>query len=166
MAKLIDLIKKLDRMAATTFDIAAQTAASNVVQDLRRLGPWWSGEFAKNWEIRIDEDIPADRRPSDESPWGYQEYEDILARQTSRAELPRIIPPDVTGRQALQKGRYVIGNRMSYRDIAQDLIPGRIKVEGGGTADQDWYTTYVFGGALNESIKLSVVPVLQKEGFR
>ena len=166
MADLTALVEKLDRIASVTLGAAAQAAASGIVQDLRDSGPWWSGEFASNWEINLDSPVAATLAPADDSPWGYQDLEDIAAKKTPRRQLPPLTPPSISGLQEGETRYYFIGNRMIYRDIALDLVPGRLKGGRGGTAPQDWYETYVVGGGLDQSIRLAVNPVLRAEGFR
>ena len=160
MAGLGDLVKFLDRKVATAFDRAARETARQVVDDLRFEGPWWTGEFARAWEVRVgDVDIPADRGEA-------FEWNASFSERTSRQQLPSVTIPEISGRQAIFKNRYTIGNRMRYRDIALDLAPGRIKGGGNETAPQDWYVLYASGGRLDRAIKLASEPVFRAIGFR
>ena len=55
------------------------------------------------------------------------------------------------------KGRksifYTIGNRMKYRNIALDLVPGRFDKNKRNTAPQDWYVLYAEGGLLRKRLE-------------
>jgi hypothetical protein len=140
-----------DRAAASALDRAAAATAERIAAELAAAGPWWGGDFAKAWEIGTgDVTIPADRPGK---PWG---------PQTPRGTVPAVKAPAVTGRQFFTTGRYTIGNRMEYRNIALDLEPGRWGEDKNNTAPQDWYTTYLQGGQLNQAIKLASEPVLRE----
>jgi hypothetical protein len=58
---------------------------------------------------------------------------------------------------------------MVYRDIAMDLVPGRIQGGGRETAEQDWYRTYVEGGNLRLTLQQTTNRVANDpkiKGFR
>jgi len=112
---------------------AMEALAYNTVAELQDAGPYWDGYFANAWEVKQgDVDIPA--TTPGQVPRGEKPAEQRVYTQP-------IIPP-----ADLRKG-YTIGNSMTYRAIAMDLEPGRLK-EGPGTAEQDWYTNLMDGGEL------------------
>ena len=130
---------------------AVRKAALTIVNDLQTIGPYWDGLFYNAWEVREGTvEIPADQQGEE---WKQGDTPDRHPRKGSFT-LDDIPNPPITFRgDALT---LTIGNRMEYRDIALDLKPGRIKREGGGTADQDWYTTYYAGGEMDTRVKESL----------
>jgi len=131
---------------------AMEDMAFNTVKTLQKAGPYWDGYFANEWVVRQgDVDIPAFIKGA---PTG-KRFPDIIFRELTDPVIP---PAD------LRKG-YTIGNQMEYRAIAMDLEPGRIKVEGGGTAEQDWYTNLMEGGELIR-INKQAAQAAFKEAFK
>lgn len=130
---------------------ALEKAAKTVTRELKQQGPYWSGDFEAAWEVRTgDSGIPADRQSSDAVP--------------PKAPRRRVVSDfDVPREEQLQG--YTIGNRMVYRDVAQDLEPGRIKQEGGGTAPEDWYVTYVLGGGVDRTLGRSLDASFRRENI-
>jgi len=129
----------------------AEKTAEDVVRQLKIRGPYWTGEFEGAWDVTLGEDIPASEQRRDT-----RSLDEILAA----GPAPRQITPlkagvDFPSAPKTSEVTYTIGNRMAYRDIAQDLEAGRIKGGGRETADQDWYTTYIQGGGLETTIALS-----------
>ena len=89
----------------------SREATRQIVTDLKIIGPWYTGEFEKNWEVRLgDVRIPGDKQPGSER---------AKTSNTSPTPIPGGVPP-VKGRKS---ATYTIGNRMNYRDIAMDLVP-------------------------------------------
>ena len=101
-----------------------------------------------------DVTIPRDLQGADPLVFG-----ESLPDQTERTPLPDpFIPPG----DAL----YTVGNRISYREIALDFFPGRIKKGGRETAPQDWYENFVRGGGLPVVARRGFSKVLKQSGFR
>ena len=118
----------------------SQEAAEQIVNDLKEVGPYWSGDFESAWVVKSGETrIAANRQPSGERP------------QTPRTrQVTPVSAPRAQGRKSTE---YTIGNEMAYRNVAMDLEPGRIKGGGNETAEQDWYRTYVEGGNLRLTLQ-------------
>jgi hypothetical protein len=121
----------------------SQEAAEKIVDDLKQIGPYWSGDFESAWVVKPGKTrISANRQPSDERP------------STPRArQITQVNVPPAQGRKSVD---YTIGNEMVYRNIAMDLDPGRVRWKGGeppNTAPQDWYRTYVEGGNLRLTLE-------------
>lgn len=161
MAGLGDLARNLDKIVNTNLDRTARKAVQTVVADLQRLGPWWTGDFAKSWVVQVgDVNIPASRS-SNRSASGRP------AKQP-RATLPLVTIPRISGRQAFQGGRYTIGNTIEHRSLAMDLLPGRGKGGEGvatippNTASQDWFLNYMEAGSFDRAMSFA----LQEEVFR
>jgi hypothetical protein len=116
--------------------VTAREAAKEIVRDLVLIGPWYSGQFAKNWVVKIgDTRIPAVVPQGDR-------------RRTPRVEIPLPVVPSLRGTGNNTLG-YTIGNRTEYRNLALDLVPGRTvsKIDS-SSPPKDWYRTYVEGGNL------------------
>ena len=111
----------------------SEAAARDIVIDLKIKGPYWSGEFEENWVVkRGAAGVSAYKRPSFKSATP-------MPRNISDVEIPA-----ATGRKSIT---YSISNAMSYRDIALDLVPGRLNGKPNNAyADQppqDWYEIYI-----------------------
>ena len=121
--------------------VTAETAAKEIVADLIFLSPWYSGHFANNWEVRIgDVRIPADSPPPN--------YTQRMQR-TNRRQINTPTVPSLRGTGSKKVVGYTIGNRSTYRNIAMDLVPGRVQNAREISAPQDWYVQYVQGALRN-----------------
>ena len=138
--------------------VTAKEAATRIVGELVFLGPWYSGEFAKNWVVRIgDKRIPA----TVPAP-------DVFVR-TPRETIPPPVVPSLRGTGKKKNVGYTIGNRTIYRNVALDLVPGRTEKAREISAPQDWYRTYIEGGALRDTLQAAVSAAAQNpriKGFK
>lgn len=116
--------------------VTAEEAAREIVRDLILIGPWYSGQFAKNWVVKVgDVRIPAVVKQGER-------------RRTPRVEIPIPVVPSLRGTGKRNVG-YTIGNRTEYRNVAMDLVPGRSVSKIDPTSPpKDWYRTYIEGGNL------------------
>ena len=128
----------------------AEKAVEDITTQLKIRGPYWTGEFEEAWAVTDGKPIPADIPAT-----GTQA--DRLAEGAQPRQVTRL-KAGVDFARAPKKGpiQYNIDNRMEYRDVAKDIIPGRIKGGGNETATQDWYENYIQGGGLATTIQLSV----------
>ena len=118
----------------------SKEAAEQIVNDLKEVGPYWTGDFESAWVVKPGTTrVSASRKPSGERP----------PAPRTRQVTPVSVPP-ARGRKNVE---YTIGNEMEYRNVAMDLEPGRIKRGGNQTAEQDWYRTYVEGGNLRLTLQ-------------
>lgn len=132
-------------------------AALNIVNDLQTKGPYWDGLFYNAWEVKAgDVTIPADQEGM------MQRSKTAQSKPTSGAFTLSDIPEQRVDYRSVPQ--LTIGNRMVYRDIALDLVPGRIKQEGGGTAPQDWYLTYYAGGEMDRAVGRAIKDTLNVPG--
>ena len=130
----------------------SQKAAEQIVLDLKEIGPYWTGTFEESWVVR-----PGDVR--------------IRASTEPRERTAFAQPRKVTRIQvAKPKGRksvfFTIGNTTTYRNVALDLVPGRIKGGGNETAPQNWFRTYVEGGNLRLTLQQVTGRVAQDPKIR
>jgi len=113
------------------------TAAKEIATDLKKNGPYWSGHFESQWVVVPGAvDIPA---TSD-----HDGNRDRKPRTTTSIDIPK-------GHK-----RLTIGNRAKYRDIALDLLPGRVKDGKNNTAPQDWFVTYTQGGGIRNALQRAI----------
>ena len=106
-----------------------QEAAEQVVYDLKRDGPYFTGFFETLWEVQPGKTkIVANIANPLEVP------KTPAARSYTTAEVP----------ESPNLGGYTIGNRSEYRLYAQDIVkkgPRQAK-DARLTADPNWFDTY------------------------
>ena len=117
-----------------------QDAAKQVVFDLKREGPYWTGVFETLWQVNAGKyavkaniDNPLETPPK------------AAARSYTEAEVP----------ESPNLGGYTIGNRAKYRLYAMDILGDR-STRKGKTAIENWYDLYInskMKGAINNSIQ-------------
>ena len=138
--------------------VTAKEAATRIVGELRFLGPWYSGEFAKNWVVRIgDKRIPATVTAPE------------IFQRTPRQVLPAPVIPSLRGTGSKKNVGYTIGNMTVYRNVALDLVPGRTEKARQLSAPQDWYRTYIEGGSMRNTLAAAVGAAAQNprvKGFK
>ena len=126
----------------------SQEAAREIVKDLQFLGPWYSGDFGKNWVVKPGiTSIGATKKRR--SSFRFLTPDAPIPNSkpgTTQAQMPGPVGgvPRARGRKSIN---YTIGNRMEYRNIAMDLVPGRFDKAKRNTAIQDWYVLYVEGAS-------------------
>jgi hypothetical protein len=163
-----NLVKELDRVAATTVYNGPKAAAERIVRDLQDRGPAWSGSFSNSWQIQT---------PT------------TTVRGSGSAGQPQpIYTPSITGKQVVtsfltkNKVVFTISNYAPYADIATDMEPGvfinpgttplkpvtrgkrqqglrgLLKGSGGNsrTAPFDWFSLYLKGGAIDKTIEIAM----------
>jgi hypothetical protein len=138
--------------------VTAKEAATRIVGELVFLGPWYSGEFAKNWVVRT-----GDKRIAATVP-----EPDIFVR-TPRRALPAPVIPSLRGTGSKKNVGYTIGNKTVYRNVAMDLVPGRTENARQISAPQDWYRTYIEAGSLRDTLAAAVGAAAQNpriKGFK
>ena len=169
------LAENLDRLATAAFSRGPAKAAEQVVADLQKAGPNWSGSFGNSWVIAS----------------GSRQTEGTGAR----GGIQKLSAPLLTGRELVFKPevKYTVFNKSSYADYAMDLKEGyfwppknqpnpsgavvlngnrtnpsrrgQLSGQGGGrsTAELDWFATYVNGGQLDRTVQLAWIGELPKK---
>lgn len=170
------LLKDYDRTVASLTLGGPTLCAQNIVKDLQKIGPRWTGEFSNSWQIT--------------GPQGQ------TARGTGQPGQPQEIifsGAPFTGIQAARtlyrtfattnKVVFTISNFSEHADVARDLEPSvfiypgtepikkairgtretgiRGDVEPGRgnnriTAILDWYKLYLGGGQVNKTIQVTM----------
>ena len=139
--------------------VTAREAATQIVGRLQFLGPWYSGQFAKNWVVRVgDVRIPA---TVEQGP--------VNKRVPRPSEVPLPPVPSLRGTGKKKVVGYTIDNRTTYRRIAMDLVPGRTEGALVISAPEDWYRSFIEGGGLRDVLASSVGKASQNpriKGFK
>ena len=107
-----------------------EEAAEQVVMDLKKDGPYWTGFFESLWEVNPGNTaVKANIKNPLEVP------KQPKTRQITPVEIPE--SPNLNG--------YTIGNRAEYRLYAMDILKGGARDRAGArlTADKNWFDTYV-----------------------
>ena len=134
----------------------SQETAREMVKDLQFLGPWYSGDFGNNWVVKLGKtSIGATKKRR--ASFSFLTPDAPIPNSkpgTTQAQMPGPVGgvPRARGRKSIN---YTIGNRMEYRNIAMDLVPGRVEDGKRNTAPQDWYVLYVEGGLLRKRLEQS-----------
>ena len=145
MASFERMMKEKVRRATKS---AMEALAYNTVRELQEAGPFWDGNFANSWDV-----LPGSVNVAATKPGKLPFSETAQPRSYVEPQIPET---------DLRRG-YTIGNRMEYRAIAMDLVPGRIKKGGNETAEQDWYDTLMGGGELIRVNKVKAEQAFRKE---
>ena len=143
--KLPGLRQYIDQVGKTI----AAAGAEEIVTDLKKIGPYFSGEFEENWVVVAgDKRIPADKKSSLTQAEKFASW-----KSTVLPFARRVTPVDIPTLSKGRKSEYTIGNRMEYRNIALVLVPGRYEPGRQNTAPKDWYAGYIHGGGLSKALK-------------
>ena len=125
--------------------VTAREAATQIVGRLQFLGPWYSGQFAKNWVVRVgDVRIPAT-----------VEQGAVNKKIPRPGQIPLPPIPSLRGTGKKKVVGYSIDNRTTYRRIAMDLVPGRVERASVLSAPQDGYRDFTEGGSLADVLKVA-----------
>lgn len=125
-----------------------QEAAEQIVYDLKRDGPYWTGFFESLWEVQ-----PGKTK--------------IVANIANPLKVPKVpAAPSYTTAEVPESpdlGGYTIGNRSEYRLYAQDIIKkGPRQAEGARlTATRNWFDTY-FNAKMPEVINRELTNVFRR----
>ena len=128
MKKLTQLVPDVREALQT----ALEEAAEAVVIDLKKAGPYWSGQFESLWQVNAGKTaVPADIPTLPPTP---------------PFALPRTVTDGFDIPESPNLEGYTIGNRARYRLYAMDVLPtprGRQQGEAPNkTAEKYWYDTY------------------------
>lgn len=113
---------------------SARYTATLLTHEIQNRSPYWDGYFANEWVVQQgDVVIPAVYDGVARSPKPQR-------RDITLATVPA---PKRVGDSFV----YTIGNRMKYRAVAMDLVPGR-NAEGNwlNYVEKGWFETYNQGG--------------------
>ena len=137
-------------------DIAEQT-----VRELQDAGPAWSGTFRNAWRITPG-DTPV--APTVGRPGGFTYEPGDVPDPEPRRDITVPLVGLVRRTQAVATGGtiYTIGNAARHRMLAMDLEPGR---EPPRTAPQDWFETYMRGGAFERTVRVRLDRAIRQAAF-
>ena len=168
-------IRNLGSDALQAINTACRQTAVEIMNDLGRLGPAYTGEFRDSW-IAIPFGTGATGNVGGEYPYQLSDVPELSLR---RREVARVV-------------KFTIENTQPYAEYALDLVEGRFyppdefgpiktPVKEGrrnpgltkrgevtsdegkakSTAELDWYTTYSRGGGMQKALERGV-----KLGFK
>lgn len=139
-------------------NVTAEESASLIVEELQKEGPAYTGEFRNSWKVLagVGQRIKATTEKYNEKQRKEFRFKDAEPRATIK--IPKL------------KGRgnngYTIGNTTKYRDIALDLVPGRVEEGKNNTAPQDWYVRFVEGGKLKDILEAATLKAAKDPKIR
>jgi hypothetical protein len=156
MANLRDLGMALRAFEESVGTIGPRRAAEAITAELQDAGPAWTGTFRNAWRILPGEatGVPSIARLGVYEP-GDRPNPVPVQRQR--------VPPVSFGTRfssvfTKNKTLYTITNLALYREVAMDLVPGRAPPR---TAPQDWFITYLGGGALDRTLTVAMDSALR-----
>jgi hypothetical protein len=164
-----NLVKELDRVAATTVYNGPKRAAERIVRDLQTRGPAWTGSFSNSWQIATPAGIKGGTGAAGKPQPVYAPV--LSGQQVTRSILTK------------DKVVFTISNFSPYADIATDMSPGTfinpgtepikpvektgrrqkgirglLTGQGGNqrTAPMDWFSIYLKAGAIDKAIQVAM----------
>lgn len=164
-------VGQLNRDIRRKLQSASRHAAAEIMNDLAKSGPNWSGEFANSWVA----DAPGvGKGPEGTYPYSIRDTPRLPDTVAAVKRSPKLVISNTTD-YALQamdlepgvfyaddepKGKVVAEGRRN-REIRGDITAG----EGNNrsTAPLDWFNTYVFGGGMEKSLGKGVRIAFAKE---
>ena len=138
--------------------LGMELAARDITLELKRRGPYWTGQFEAAWEVAAGQ-VRIEGSIKDSSTW-----EQVQSGPKERQVTAVFIPP---ADESLRG--YTIGNLMEYADIAMDLEPGDDgnyrHQRARATAEADWFPRYILGGEGTRTLAFSVKQGMRLAGF-
>lgn len=175
-----NLLKELDRVAATTVFNGPRAAAERTVRELQQEGPSWTGQFSNSWQIEGPSGVgsskgdgqPGEPRPiysplvsgqqvtkslltKDKLIFTISNFSEYTAEATDLVESAFIRPTPLPETQ-LGRRKFREGDGGREQPSFRGLIGGVEDRESSATADLDWFATYVEGGKLNRAVKIEM----------
>jgi len=175
-----NLLKELDRVAATTVFNGPRAAAERTVRELQQEGPSWTGRFSNSWQIEGPAGLGSSKgdgqtgepRPiysplvsgqqvtkslltKDKLTFTISNFSEYVAEATDLVESAFIRPTPLPETQ-LGRRKFREGDGGREQPSFRGLIGGVEDRESSATADLDWFATYVEGGKLNRAVKIEM----------
>lgn len=137
---------------------AEQRAAVDTVYELKKRGPYWSGDFQNAWDINLDINNKV--------------FSNRVGRSLREvpSPLPRVVTPVAEPAEDPHFRGYAIGNRMLYASYAMDIEPWPgnpyRRQNAYSTAPRDWFELYINGRGNQTTLKKAVDREMHRRGFR
>ena len=151
-------LSQLSRDLRSGLALGMELAARDITLELKRRGPYWTGQFEAAWEVAAGQ-VRIEGSIKDSSTW-----EQVQSGPKEWQVTAVFIPP---ADESLRG--YTIGNLMEYADIAMDLEPGDDgnyrHQRARATAEADWFPRYILGGEGTRTLAFSVKPGMRLAGF-
>ena len=164
------LAQNLDRFAVAAFSRAPAAAAEKVVSELQERGPAWTGRFSNSWQIASESRVVSgsgnEGRPQKISA-PLLTGRELLFKPQIKYSISNFAtgPQGPYARKAMDLEEGVFLNpgtpplKPADRGTRTSGIRGQLVVSGEGsnrrTAPLDWFTTYVQGGAIDRTVRVS-----------
>ena len=157
---------QLNRDLRRKIQSAARHAAAEIMNDLAVAGPNWSGEFANSWIA----DAPGVGAGSDGAyPYTIRNTPTLPDTVAAVARNPKLLISNTTSyalqAMDLEEGIFINPGTEPQGDVVlEGKRVGRMRTDivsseeptARATAPQDWFTTYVNGGAMQNSLAAGV----------
>ena len=173
IGQLKNEVKNFNLEQRRKVNATARSIAVQIMNDLARKGPEWSGDFKNSWQaVALGEGSKAGK--SGGFPY---KIGNIPRLSTEKKEIQRANKLEITNTSKwakyaldLEEGRFTPPNfprrdrpktpkgkvvQTGRRDPDSPTLRGQISGSGGAriTAPLDWYVTYINGGALGKNLK-------------
>ena len=159
MRGLRDLVATLGAIEESVATRAPRQIAEQVVAELQEAGPKWTGTFRNAWRINHG-DTPVAPTVDRSGGYVYERGDDPNPEPARRITVPALgFGPRFRATLTKRKTVYTIGNASRYRELAMDLEPGRKPPR---TAPQDWFITYMDGGAFTRTVQVRLDRAIQE----
>lgn len=157
-------IGQFNRKIRREIQSAARHAAKEIMNDLAKSGPNWTGEFANSWVA----DAPGvGNGPSGSYPYSIRDTPALPDTIKAVARNPKLVINNTTdyAMQAmdLEEGKFISPGTKPKGDIVlegkrrgamrTDIVSTEADPTSFATAPSDWFMTYVKGGGLQKSLE-------------
>jgi hypothetical protein len=163
------LAQNIDRFAVAAFSRGPAAAAEKVVIDLQKAGPVWTGRFANSWQIASESRVVAGTgAPGQPQPIGAPllSGRELLFKPVVKYTISNFAtgPQGPYALQAMDLEPGVFINpgssplKPTQQGIRTDGIRGNLTGTQGPnriTAPLDWFTTYIRGGVIDRTVRVS-----------
>jgi hypothetical protein len=160
--KLIDLIATLGAIEEAVATRAPRQIAEQTVRELQEAGPAWSGTFRNAWRINPG-DTPVAATVGRPAGFTYEPGDVPDPEPQREIKVPSLgFGRRFVATATTNKTLYTIGNAAKHRMLAMDLEPGR---EPPRTAPQDWFETYMNGGAFGRTVRVRLDQAIRSAAY-
>lgn len=153
---------------------AARQAAAEIMNDLAKVGPLWSGEFANSWVANAP-GVGQGRQAS--YPYTIRDIPSLPDTVKAVARNPKLVIVNTTdyAMQAmdLEEGYFidpgteplgpVVLEGKRYGRMRTDIVSTEEESTSRATAPSDWFSTYVSGGGMQKSLAKGVKIAFARE---
>jgi hypothetical protein len=118
--------------------LGMEIAARNITMELKRRGPYWTGQFEAAWEVAAGQ-MRIDSNLGDQATWDQILLGYTIGNLMEYADIALDLEPGDDGRYRHERAR--------------------------ATAEADWFARYILGGEGSATLGLSVKQGMRLAGF-